>query len=64
MKVFILVIFCLMYTSESYAFNAGKVARTIKNRIKWTVAYKTPSEARGIVYVLVDELLDKITPKI
>jgi hypothetical protein len=60
MKVFILIMVCLICANNAYAFDANRVARTIKNRVKWTIAYKAPSEIRGIVYVLTDELLKGI----
>jgi hypothetical protein len=60
MKVFILVMACLICADNAYAFDANRVARTIRNRIKWTVADKAPSEVKGIVYMLTDELLKGI----
>ena len=63
MKVLILILACLLYATYAYAFDTQRLSRTIKNKIKWTVAYKTPSEYRGIVYVLTDELLKNIPSK-
>jgi hypothetical protein len=58
MKVFILIMACLICANNAYAFDSKRIARTIKNRIKWTVADKAPSEVKGVVYVLTDELLE------
>jgi hypothetical protein len=58
MKVSILVMAYLICANNAYAFDANRVARTIRNRIKWAVADKAPGEVKGIVYVLTGELLE------
>jgi hypothetical protein len=60
MKVFISIMICLVYALNAYAFDANRVSRTIRSRIKWIVADKAPSEVKGVVYVLTDELLKGI----
>jgi hypothetical protein len=62
-KLFLSLVLIVCLSSNAYAQDFSRAVRTVKNRVKWEIAHRTPPEIRGIVYAITSAIIDAIPDK-